>query len=370
MAKKKLIEGIEELQLPRPDEIKAYLDQYVIGQDEAKKTLSVAVYNHYKRIIYNHYNQGKKAATNIEKSNIILLGNSGGGKTYMVKKIAELLGVVTVVCDTTRYTASGYVGEDIENCLVTALRAANYNVEQTQLAIICLDEIDKIARKGAGPSITRDVSGESVQQGFLRLLESDVVACPPSGGRKHPEQQFIYVDTTNILFVGLGAFSGMEDIVKRRMGYNSIGFSNEKKISDNSDDYMSNVTPEDLREFGFIPEFIGRFPVITNINKLTEDDLYRILVEPKNSLTKQYSELLMMDGLRLKFEDEALKEIAHIANNLDTGARALRSVIESVMNDVMYEAPKIAAQGGKEINISKIMVTEKAVKYANIQKAA
>ena len=280
--------------LPSPEEIKEFLDKYVIGQDEAKKILSVAVYNHYKRIIYN---KNYATETEIEKTNCILLGESGSGKSLLIKTIAKLLGVPYYIQDTTKLTASGYVGSDVEDCVAGLLRACNYDVRAAECGLIALDEADKIAKKAAGPSITRDVSGECVQQSLLKIVEGDLVGVNPEGGRKHPDQPLTYVDTKNILFICLGAFVGLEDIIKRRLGQSKIGFdqnNNDVEIT-NESNLNEYVTSEDLKEFGFIPEFVGRFPVITSVKKLTVDDLKRILTEPKNAVTKQYKELLAMD---------------------------------------------------------------------------
>ena len=368
MEKKRQIETIDDLNLMRPDEIKEYLDQYVIGQDEAKKTLAVAVYNHYKRIIYNHTNKSKNQV-NIEKSNVLIGGSSGSGKTYMLTKIAELLGVPSYVWTTCSLTQAGCVGADVEDCLVGLLRACDYNIEAAQLGIVIFDEIDKIAKKDAGASITRDVSGEGVQQSLLRIVESTVAGCPPAGGRKHPEQQLIYVDTTNILFIGIGAFVGLEDIVKKRMGNNKIGFNIEKTNSIDESSYMKYVTPQDFKDFGFIPEFIGRFPVITYTEKLDKSALMSILKEPKNSLIKQYTELLMMDGMTLKYNDDALDEIVNLAYTLNTGARGLRSIMETVMRDVMFDAPKAKIETKKSVyTVTKDMVTERTKeKFKNLK---
>lgn len=328
----------EEFSLITPEEIKAYLDQYVIGQEEAKRTLSVAVYNHYKKIINNEFN---KNDLEIDKSNVILLGNTGSGKTLLVKTIAKLLNVPCYIQDCTKITASGYVGSDVEDCLAGLLRVCDYDVELAQKGIIMLDEGDKIATKGAGPSITRDVSGECVQQSLLKIVEGDIVGVPPAGGRKHPEQSLIYVDTTNILFILSGAFVGLDSIIKDRIGHGRIGF-NSISANDyvNNDNVYSFTSPQDMREFGFIPEFVGRFPIITHVNKLSEEDLYTILKEPKNSLVKQYTRLLEMDNTNLVIEDNALREIAKIAFELETGARGLRAIFENVMEKIMFEAPK------------------------------
>jgi len=321
-----------------PSEIKEYLDQYVIGQEEAKKALSVAVYNHYKKIINN---TNVYSGVEIDKSNIILLGNTGSGKTLLVKTIARLLNVPCYIQDCTKITASGYVGSDVEDCLAGLLRSCDYDLDRAQYGIVMLDEGDKIATKGAGPSITRDVSGECVQQSLLKIVEGDLVGVPPAGGRKHPEQPLIYVDTTNILFILSGAFVGLDAIIKDRVGHGRIGFEsalrNEMVNDDNIYDFAS---PQDIREFGFIPEFVGRFPIISHVNKLTEEDLFTILKEPKNALVKQYEQLLAMDNTELIIEDDALKAIAKIAFELETGARGLRAIFEEVMEDVMFNAPK------------------------------
>ena len=345
-----------------PSGIKAYLDQYVIGQDEAKKTLSVAVYNHYKKILNNNVLDND---VEIDKSNIILLGNTGSGKTLLVKTIARLLNVPCYIQDCTKITASGYVGSDVEDCLSGLLRVCDYNLEAAQYGIVMLDEGDKIATKGAGPSITRDVSGECVQQSLLKIVEGDLVGVPPAGGRKHPEQQLIYVDTTNILFILSGAFVGLDEIIKNRVGHGRIGFdavmSNDLVNDDNVYDF---TTAQDMREFGFIPEFVGRFPIISHVNKLTEKQLFSILKEPKNSLLKQYTQLLAMDNTELIVEDSALKEIAKIAYELETGARGLRSIFEDVMEDIMYDAPKNASSESPV----KFVLSQKIVKKATEKK--
>lgn len=323
--------------IPTPSDIKAFLDQYVIGQDEAKRVLSVAVYNHYKRIIYN---QNPNRKMDIEKSNIILLGSTGSGKTLMVKTIAKMLGVPCYIQDCTKITESGYVGSDVEECLVGLLRTCDYNVAAAQCGIVMLDEGDKIATKGAGPSITRDVSGEGVQQSLLKIVEGDLVGVPPAGGRKHPEQPLIYVNTSNILFILSGAFVGLDSIVEKRIGRTRIGFNVESIDMSDCDNVNSLVTPQDLKDFGLIPELVGRFPVIAYTNKLTEDDLIRILKEPKNAVIKQFSELLAMDNVELAFDEDALKYIANTAIDLETGARGLRTIIEEVLSEAMYNAPE------------------------------
>jgi ATP-dependent Clp protease ATP-binding subunit ClpX len=335
-----------KINLMRPDEIKSYLDKYIIGQDEAKKTLSVAVYNHYKKVIYNIKNKGKNKVE-LEKSNCILLGDTGCGKTLILKTIAKLLNVPIYIQDTSKLTASGYVGSDVEDCLVGLLRSCNYNMEAAQYGIVCCDEVDKIAKREAGPSITRDVSGECVQQSLLKIVEGDIVGVPPAGGRKHPEQSLLYIDTTNILFVSSGAFVGLEEIIKRRLGNHKIGFGKDDNNQLNeTENILELVTPQDVKDYGFIPEFVGRFPIITHVNKLSEEALVKILKEPENSLVKQYTSLVAMDNAKLSFTNEALKEIAHLAYSLGTGARALRSIMETVMTDIMFDTPKIIAEKG------------------------
>lgn len=334
----------------RPDQIKAYLDKYIIGQEEAKKTLSVAVYNHYKRILHKDDPQCK---TKLEKSNILMLGPTGCGKTACLKTIAQMLGVPFYMGSATSLTASGYVGDDIESLISGLLMNCNFNVAQAENGIIFIDEVDKIAKKSAGVSITRDVSGECVQQGLLKMVEGHRVGVPPFGGRKHPEQPLLYVDTTNILFVVSGAFVGLEDIVARRLGCENgkIGFqSTDRKESGES--LLSEVNSEDLREFGLIPEFVGRFPVITNVEKLSVDALKDILTKPKNSIVSQYTEMLRQDGVELKFSAEAIDVIARRAAELGTGARGLRSIVEKGMRDLMFMAPKMKKEG----EVTKILV--------------
>ena len=322
--------------IPKPKEIKAHLDQYVIGQDEAKRYLSVAVYNHYKRLQQPQDDNGVE----IEKSNIIMVGSTGTGKTLMARTIAKMLDVPFTIVDATVFTEAGYVGEDVESILSRLLQVADYDVESTQRGIVFVDEIDKIARKTDNPSITRDVSGEGVQQGLLKLLEGTVVNVPPQGGRKHPDQEYIHVDTHNILFICGGAFDGIERKIAQRLnthvvGYNSV--QHVRKIDKN--DLMQYIQPQDLKSFGLIPEIIGRLPVLTYLNPLGREALERILIEPKNSIVKQYEKLFEMDGIKLTFTPEALKVIVDKAVEYKLGARGLRSIVETVMMDVMFEMP-------------------------------
>ena len=326
----------QDINLLKPEEIKAFLDEYVIGQDEAKKVLSVAVYNHYKRIMAE-----KDLGVELQKSNILMLGPTGCGKTLLAQTLAKILNVPFAIADATALTEAGYVGEDVENILLKLIQAADYDIERAEYGIIYLDEIDKITRKSENPSITRDVSGEGVQQALLKIVEGTVANVPPQGGRKHPHQELIQIDTTNILFICGGAFEGIDKIIEKRIDQKSIGFNAEiaEKHEDDVDKLLAQVLPQDLVKFGLIPELVGRVPVTVSLEMLDHDALIRILTEPKNAIVKQYQKLLELDGVKLVFDDSALNEIADISLKRKTGARGLRAIMENTMMDIMYRAP-------------------------------
>lgn len=342
-----------EIKLPTPVEIKKYMDQYVIEQNEAKIALAVAVYNHYKRI---QYEKEDKDDVELQKSNIIMLGPTGSGKTLLAQTLARFLDVPFAISDATTLTEAGYVGEDVENILLRLIQAADYDIERAERGIIYIDEIDKIAKKSENPSITRDVSGEGVQQALLKILEGTIASVPPQGGRKHPNQEMIRVNTSNILFICGGAFAGMDKVINRRLAKRTMGFGADIKKAEEKDmaEILKEVEPEDLLKFGLIPEFIGRLPVIVSLHPLKEDALVRILTEPKNALIRQYQKLLKMDQVELTFEDKAIRAIAKKAIERCTGARGLRAIIEKIMTKVMYEIPEMK-------DVKRCIVTEETV---------
>ncbi len=363
-AKTDTIEGVSLDTLPKPSAIKDFLDQFVIGQDDAKRFLSVAVYNHYKRLLQNQSKDETYKDVEIEKSNIIMVGSTGTGKTLMARTIAKMLAVPFTIVDATVLTEAGYVGEDVESLLTRLLQEADYDVAKAEKGIVFIDEIDKIARKSDNPSITRDVSGEGVQQGLLKLLEGSVVNVPPQGGRKHPEQEFIHVNTQNILFICGGAFDGIERKIAQRLNTQVVGFDAQQKQKIDKNDLLQYIAPQDLKSFGLIPEIIGRLPILTYLKPLDREALRRILVEPKNAITKQYQKLLSMDGVQLTFTAEALDYIVDKAIEFKVGARGLRALVETIMMDLMFSIP---GQKISELQITKELAQEKIEKADSLK---